>query len=190
MKSRRGSHRREAAQNPAGSPQPGEPVFLVVGKLRRTHGVRGEIQMELITDAPERLKPGQEFFYGEEYQPVKLASIRPHNQLVLVSFEGIETREDAARLTNKLLSVRRESLPDLPEGSYYHFQLVGLKVLTAEGEELGQLSEILNTGANDVYVVKPTEGKEILIPALEDTILSVNLEKGEMRVQPPEWLDG
>lgn len=189
MKHRRKPEDPAALPKPAGSPQPGEPVFLVVGKLRRPHGVQGEIQMELITDSPERLKPGLDFYAGEGHMPVTLVSIRPHNKLALVAFEGFDSPESAGLLTNMLLYIKRDTLPSLPDGEYYHFQLTGLKVVSAGGEPLGTLAEILTTGSNDVYVVKNSAGQEILLPAREEVILKVDLDKGEMTVQPPEWLD-
>jgi len=83
--------------------------------------------------------------------------------------------------------VRTDTLPNLPEGQYYHHQLIGLQIVTEQGSRLGKLVEILETGSNDVYVISGEEGQEILLPALEGVILAVDLEKKEMRVQPPEW---
>jgi 16S rRNA processing protein RimM len=184
-----------------GKPQPGKPeispgpstsggpVFLVVGKLRRPHGVQGEIQMEVVTDKPHHLTPGNTYFYGDEHTPLVLSSRRPHGALILVAFEGIDDRDQAARLTNQLLYITRASLPALPEGEYYHYQLEGLRAVLESGEVLGTLREVLETGSNDVFVVQDPAGREILLPVVEGVILNVDLEKQTITVMPPEWLD-
>jgi 16S rRNA processing protein RimM len=170
-----------------GSPLPGEPVFLAVGRLRHAHGVKGEITMDVLTDFPERLHKGKEVFAGERHQPVRINGMRWKDTLLLLSFEGYEDCDQVNELRNQILYVRSENLPPLPDGHYYFHQLRGLKVLDEAGKLLGILDEILETGANDVYVVRSTEGKEILLPAIEAVILNVYLEKGEMVVHPPEW---
>lgn len=166
----------------AGSPAKGEPVFLAVGKLRRPHGVRGEIMMEVLTDFPERLKRGMTLFAGPQYQPLRLRSLRWHGSLLLVTFEGYETPETVGEWRNQELYVTAADRPPLPDGEYYHHQILGLKVVSEEGETLGKITDILVTGANDVYVVRPEIGKEILIPAVDDFVLRVNLERGTLTV--------
>jgi 16S rRNA processing protein RimM len=160
---------------------------LAVGRLRRTHGVKGEIVMEVLTGFPERLRAGKTLYLGEQHEPLRLASVRGHNQEMILRFSGITTPEDAARLRNLQVFVQTEHLPELPEGEYYHHQLLGMKVVDDTGQELGTLSEILETGANDVYVIKTPEGKEILLPAIEDVILDVSVERSELRVKPQDW---
>jgi 16S rRNA processing protein RimM len=171
-----------------GSPPQGEPVFLAVGRFHRPHGIQGEIFMELMTDFPERLRRGKRLFVGEEHRPMRLASVRQHQNGLLVSFKEYDTPEGVAELRNKMAYVTDQGLPTLPEGEYYHHQLMGLSVLDEDGKFLGVLSEILETGANDVYLVKTSEDKELLIPALESVLLEVNLEQGTLRVRLPEYL--
>jgi 16S rRNA processing protein RimM len=166
----------------AGSPTTGEPVFLAVGKLRRPHGVHGEISMEVLTDFPERLHPGMTLYVGSKYQPLRLHSLRWHNFALLVAFDCIETPEQVGEWRNHLAYVTTADRPPLPEGEYYHHQLIGLKVVSEQGETLGRVTEILATGATDVYVVRPEMGREILIPAVDEFILAVDLERSELRV--------
>ncbi|MGE5222336.1 MAG: ribosome maturation factor RimM [Omnitrophica WOR_2 bacterium] len=168
--------------NAAGSPPSGEPAFLAVGKLRRPHGVHGEMLMEVLTDFPERLKKGATLYIGDEHQPLKLASLRWHNQGMLVTFRGVDTPENAGELRNLIAYVQSKDRPPLDEGEYYHHQLLGLKVYDEEGAILGEVTQILETGANDVLVVQPESGAEILLPALDSVILEVNLEEAKMRV--------
>ncbi len=167
----------------AGSPHKGEPVFLAVGNLRRPHGLHGEIFMEVLTDFPERLHLGQTLYAGPSHLPLRLRSLRWHGSALLVAFDGYETPEQAGKLRNHLAYVTAADLPPLPEGDYYHHQIIGLQVVSEQGENLGRVSEILSTGANDVYVVRPDIGKEILIPAVDEFVVAVDLESGRLRVR-------
>lgn len=173
--------------NGAGSPTSGEPVFLVVGKLRRSHGVQGEITMEVLTDFPERLRPRKIIYIGSEHRPLKIDSARWHDRLLLLHFAEYLDCDSVSELTNQFVYVRADELPKLPEGRYYHHQLVGLQVVTENGEILGRLQEILETGANDVYIVVNDAGSETLLPAIESVILGVDLDKKEMTVRPQIW---
>ena len=170
-----------------GSPPIGEPEYLVVGIVRRPHGVKGEMLMDVRTDFPERLKAGMTVFAGDQYQPVVLASRRPHAKGLLIRFRGVKTPEDAGLYRNTWVYVPTADRPPLPEGEYYHHQLLGLNVITDEGRELGTIADIVETGANDVYVVRDADGNEILLPAIPPVILDVNLADRQMRVH---LLDG
>ena len=165
-----------------GSPPPGEPVFLAVGKLGRPHGLHGEMLMVVLTDFPERLQPGVVLYIGPQHQPLRLKSQRWHDRMMLVAFDGYSVREEASQLRNQLVQVRADDRPPLPEGEYYHHQLLGLQVVDEADELLGQLVEILETGANDVYVVHTPAGAQVLLPAIDAVILGVDLARGEMRV--------
>ncbi len=173
--------------HPAGSQSTSEPVFLVAGRLHRTHGVKGEIEFEAVTDFPGRIRKGLTVYLGDEHRPLKIVDRRPKGQQLLLTFEGYENREEAAQLRNQWVYTHSAGLPDLPEGEYYHHQLIGMRVVGPDNQELGRLEEILETGANDVYVVLTLEGKELLIPAVEDVIVNVDLGQGVMVVKPPAW---
>jgi 16S rRNA processing protein RimM len=172
----------------AGSPGNGEPLFLAIGKLRRPHGVHGEILMDVVTDFPERIKAGITVFVGPQYQEQTIRSARSNAGTMLVAFEGFNDPEEAGGLRNQYLYVRADDRPPLPEGEYYHHQLIGLPVQTDEGQRLGILSEILPNAANDVYVVRPEQGPEILLPAIDSVILDIDLQQGEIRVHLLEGL--
>ncbi len=175
-------------QETIGSPKPGEPTFLVVGKLRRPHGVKGEIMMDILTDFPQRLRKGKQVFVGPQHTPQTITSVRTKNQTLLVSFAGFEDCDQVGVLRNMDVYVQSAGLPELPEGEYYFHQLIGLKVVDEAGNALGELTEILETGANNVYVVRNAEDREILLPAIDgEVILKVDLERGEMHVCPPVW---
>ena len=167
----------------AGSPDQGEPVFLAVGRLRRPHGVRGEIRMDLLTDFPERLKPGVQLYIGDDKNPLPLHSCRVHKGGLLVSFAGLADRDQIGELRNQLVFVQADDRPPLPEGDFYHHEMIGLRVIGETGADLGELVEILETGANDVLVVRPESGKDLLLPAIDEVIQAIDLPAGELRVK-------
>jgi 16S rRNA processing protein RimM len=164
-----------------GSPT-GESVFLIVGFLRRPHGVHGEIIMDVHTDFPERLRPGTKVFVGEDHKPMTIATARPHGTGMLLGLRGLTNPELAGQLRNTYVYVPAKDRPPLPEGKLYQHQILGLRVVTDAGQELGKLTDIIATGANDVYVVTTAEEKELLLPAIPDVILGYDLENGEMKV--------
>lgn len=160
----------------------GEPVYLAVGTLRRSHGIRGDMLVEVLTDFPERLKPGTQVYVGDKKQALKITRRRPHNEGMILGFEGISTAEQTAKYRAQTVYVPAEGRPPLPKGEYYHHQVIGMNVVDESGAALGVITEIIETGANDVYVVKNADEREILLPALKQVLLDVNLETKTMRV--------
>lgn len=181
------SYQDTSATARTGSPPLGEPEYLVVGFVRRPHGVKGELIMDIHTDFPDRLKTGMTVYVGENYQPTVIASRRPHAKGLLIRFRGVKTPEEAGLFRNTWVYVPTADRPKLPEGEYYHHQLIGLNVVTDEGQDLGILADIIETGANDVYVVRDADGKETLLPAIPPVILDIQLKNHQMRVH---LLDG
>ena len=161
---------------PAGSPQPGEPVFVAVGKLRRPHGVHGEIIMDVYTDFPERLRAGMLLYAGDAHQELSLTNRRWHQDSLLLTFEGYTTPESVGVLRNQELYIPTADLPSLPDGDYYHHQVIGLDVVNETGRLLGKVTEILETGANDVLVVRSEAGREILLPMIEAVVREISLQ--------------
>ena len=174
-------------KNAPGSPD-GEPVYLVVGFLRRAHGVKGEMIMDLHTDFPERLRSERTLFVGETHKPMTLTSGRSHAKGMLVKFKGIETPEDTAQFRNQWVYVKASEVPALPEGQIYQHELFGFQVVDENDRSLGELEEIIETGANDVYVVRNESGKEILLPAIPSVILEIDPARRFMRVHLLEGL--
>ena len=174
-------------KNTSGSPD-GEPVYLTVGFLRRPHGLQGEIVMDIHTDFPERMKRGRKLFVGEDHQPMTLTSVRPHQSGLLVKFKGIETPESAGAFRNTWVYVQSKDAPPLPDGQIYQHELFGFQVVDDNDNPLGELVEIIETGANDVYVVRNDAGKEILLPAIPSVILDLDAGRRFMRVHLLEGL--
>ena len=167
--------------------------MIIVGEITGAHGIKGQVKVECLTDFPEiRFAPGAELFLEKQQRLVKILASSLHKGLYLLTLEGIRDRDMAQSLLHTYLRVGREDLPPLPEGEYYHFQLIGLAVY--EGERyLGQLVDIMETGANDVYVIKNPEPQaglpaEILLPALQSCICRVDLPAERMEVKIPEGL--
>ena len=163
-----------------------EPRYLVVGRVLRPHGVRGELRIGIITDHPERLVQHAHFYLAhpdspEEAQRYSVEEIRRHKEIALLKLEGCDDRNAAEAFRDLLVQVPLEEAVPLEEGEYYHFQVVGVRVETESGEWLGQVVEVLETGANDVYVVRGPRG-EILVPAIADVVRILDLESKLMVV--------
>jgi 16S rRNA processing protein RimM len=174
-------------QQPSGSPA-GEPVYLVIGYLRRSHGVCGEIIMDIHTDFPARIKSGRKVLIGEKHQPLTLDTVREHADGLLVSFRGVDTPEDAGKFRNQWVYVKAADVPPLPDGKHYQYELIDLDVVDENGNPLGKLVEILETGANDVYVVRDESGREILLPAIPSVILNLDMDQRTLKVHLLEGL--
>ncbi len=170
-----------ATEDQSGSPK-GESIYLAIGFLRRPHGVSGEIIMDLHTDFPDRIKAGRKVYIGEKYEAATFGSVRVHGNGLLVSLRGYDTPETAGRFRNQWVYVKAKDVPPLPEGKHYKYEMIGLEVVDDNGNALGKLAEILETGANDVYIVRDEAGKEILLPNIPSVILNVDMEARVVKV--------
>lgn len=172
---------------------PSQPKFLLLGEILRPHGVRGELRMRILTDYPERIAQMETIQIGDDPNADNVTTyhvehMRPHLDYGLLKLEGVNTRDEADRFRQLYVMVALEDAVPLEEGEYYIYQLIGLNVQTADGLLVGTLTEVLETGANDVYIVaSPTYG-EVLIPALDETIVTVDIDSGIMVVNLPEGL--
>ena len=155
--------------------------LVVVGIILGSHGVHGELRVRVLSDVPHRFNQGETLYLGSQPFPI-LSSSRGRSDNLIIKLQGIDTPGDARELAGQELSCVADSAPHLPENEYFHYQLMGLRVLTEEGELLGRITEIIVTGSNDVYVVSGDKG-EILLPALSQVVRQVNLEAGTMEVR-------
>lgn len=158
--------------------------YLAIGRIIRAHGLRGEVSAVVLTDFPERFETTEWVYLGDEFEatPYRLESYRWHKQNVLLTLTGVTDRTQAEGLRGQYVQVPIEEAVPLPEGAYYHYQLVGLQVKDTAGEALGTIKDIMETGANDVYVVD-NDGQELLLPAIPDVIKSIDIANGVMIVQ-------
>lgn len=155
-----------------------------VGVVVRAHGVRGEVIVRRFGEEPSILDTGEvlEGAKGPLELSLEVVSARPHKGDWLVEFAGVRDRDEADALAGFELSVDASRLPALPEGTYYNYQLEGLRVVTVSGEDLGEVEEVLDTGANDVAVLRGPRG-EILVPLVGHVVREVNLKEGKMTVE-------
>lgn len=158
------------------------PAHLVIGRILGPHGLGGEVKVEILTDFPERYSLLETVLVGEQCAPVVLEGHRMHGARVLLKLAGCENREDADELRGQLIRVPIDEAMPLEENEYYLHEIVGLEVWAVEGEYLGCVEEVIETGGNDVYVVRDGD-QEILIPALSDVVLNVDLDEGRMEVR-------
>lgn len=159
--------------------------LINIGKIVGTYGYQGMVRIVPLTDFPERFKKLEKVMlqHNGTVREVIVEDACPHKEVYLLKLAGIDSREAAQEYRNALLQIEPGQLYPLPEGYYYHFQLLGLAVYDEEKGLLGELTEILETGANDVYVVRSPEYGEVLLPAIKEVILEVNLEEKKMRVR-------
>lgn len=159
---------------------------VIVARVIGPHGRDGALNVQLLSDLPGRFDPKRELLLDRH--PYFIAASRqtgPHTALIWL--DAISTRRQAVPFTGKFLSASPEDEVALEEGEYFHYQLIGMQVRTEEGEALGELQEILETGSNDVYIVRSEDG-EVLIPATAQVVLEVNVEGGSMTVRLPGGL--
>jgi len=166
---------------------PQSPRYLIIGRVLKPWGVRGEMKIEILTEFPERFASLRQVFLGDDAKPFSVERARLHGNAVLLALKGIDTPEAAAKLRDQLVQVALEDAVELPKGKLYLYQVIGLRVRTADGRALGEIVDVLDTGANDVYVVQDGS-REILIPAIEDVVKEVSLERGEVVIQLMEGL--
>ncbi len=163
--------------------------FITIGKILKTQGHRGAVRVLPLTDYPERFQKNSRVWFSAAgpRRELNIEDASPHQKYMIIKFKEIETANDAEELKGGLLEVTRDKLVSLPEGSYYIFDIVGLNVFDRAGKFMGVVSEVLRTGANDVYMVD-TEGKPLMIPALKHVVSEIDLAGRRMVVELPEGL--
>ncbi len=158
--------------------------FLRVGVITSTHGVRGEVKVFPTTDDMNRFKKLKTVILdlGREQKTLNIEQVKFFKNMVILKFKGIDNINDVEPWRQKDLLITRDQAVKLEPNENFIVDLIGLKVVTDEGEDFGIMKDVLQTGANDVYVVETPAKKEVLLPAIPSCILNVDLEKGEMLV--------
>lgn len=159
--------------------------YFVIGDIVNTQGIKGEVRVIPCTDDESRFELLDSIFVEQKgkMKEYNIENVRYHKQFVLLKLEGIDDMTAAEKLKGSVVKIPPEDALPLEEGEYYIRDLYDMEVFTDEGEKLGILSDILFTGANDVYVVKAEKGKDILIPAIKECILDVDVENKKMTVK-------
>lgn len=162
--------------------------FLQVGVISSTHGIRGEVKVFPTTDDPARFKRLKKVLLdaGRERLELEVQSVKFFKQFVIVKFRGIDNINDIEKYKGKSLLVPREEAVELDEDEYYIADLIGMEVFTEEGR-FGVLKDVMETGANEVYIIDSDKHGEVLVPAIHDCILNVDVEEKVMKIR---LLDG
>ena len=163
--------------------EPTDPP-LRVGRVIGAHGVRGEVRVEPLTDFPDRFRPGAQV--DVDGRSLTISAVSGAGPQLLVRFREVADREQAAGLQGAYLTVPLREARALPEGHFYHFQLVGLRVRDRQGRDLGRVEEVLEYPANDVLRVSGGPGGEVLVPMVRAVVQSVDLAGGVIEVDLPE----
>ncbi len=160
--------------------------YLEIGQIVNTHGLRGDLKVMPWCDDPEIF---DELAYvvidGVEFD---IEKSRMQKNMVLLKLEGIDHINDAEKYRNKVLTIPREELGELPEGTYYICDLLGCSVETVDGKNLGKVCDIIKTGSNDVYVVEDDSKKQVLIPVIDEVVKSVDIEGKQIIIEPLKGL--
>ena len=163
-----------------------EKLYLKAGTITTTHGIKGEVKVFPCVDDPGRFSIYKDvYLQGRKgLIPVEIENVKFFKKMVILKFKDIDDISDAALLREYDVMAKREDIAELKENQYFDVDLIGLRVLNKEGEELGILDSVLHSPANDVFVIKNGQGKEILIPSVKQFVLSVDIEKKEMICDP------
>ena len=176
-----------------GSDANSEPRYLLLGQILRPHGIRGEVRVRILTDYPQRIKQLDTIFLGDDPNTdaavaYHLDSFRMNQDYGLIKFKGIDDRDTADTLRQLYVMVTLENAIPLEEGEFYLYQLIGVTVQTEDGTPLGTIREVLETGANDVYILDSPQYGEILIPVTDETIIQTDISNSLVVVRLPEGL--
>ena len=164
--------------------------LLQVGIITSTHGVRGEVKVYPTTDDPRRFRRFKEVVLdtGKEKMNLEIEGVKFFKQFVILKFKGLDNINDIEKYRQKSLYVTRKNAVRLQRDEYFIADLIGLKVQDEDGKELGTVKDVIETGANDVYEVEMADGKSLLLPAIKQCILNVDVENGTMQVHVLEGL--
>jgi len=172
-------HRNRAIHVPDG--------HMAIGRIVGMHGLNGELRVELHTDFPERFAPGETVWLGEALTAKTIQTAREHKGMILLALDDVTSRDEAEALRDEWLFIPEDAAMELPEGEYWVHDIIGLAVVDEAGQPLGQVTDILQTGANDVYIITPAAGvnrdKELLIPAIAEVVQNVDLSSGTMTIR-------
>ncbi|GBF71969.1 ribosome maturation factor RimM [Paenibacillus sp. 598K] len=168
-------------------------AWLNVGKLVNTHGLRGEVKILSQTDFPDvRFAPGSELALhapeGDRVVPLTVQSAREHKGMFIVKWKGLDHINEVEQYKGWAVKVARDEQVELEPDEYYYYEIVGCRVVTEDGEELGEITEILSPGANDVWVVERPKGKPLLLPVIDEVLIGVDVQAKRVTVRLLEGL--
>ncbi|MGN0107934.1 MAG: ribosome maturation factor RimM [Hominilimicola sp.] len=165
--------------------------LLEVGKIVNTHGLRGEVKVISWTDYPEVFEDIESVYVKKksDYERLDIAGIKYQKNNLIIRFAQVKDINEAEKYKNQVLYAEREALGDLPEGVYYIADLIGLDVVKEDGEKVGVIADVFNTGSNDIYEVKREGQKNLLLPVIDDVVLNIDIENKKVTVRMMEGLE-
>jgi 16S rRNA processing protein RimM len=178
--------RQAGPTNPDPDTPPGD-VYFAIGRVVGAHGIRGEVKLEIYSDDPDHLRELRRVYFNDDPTPRRLANVRFHGRQALLTFPDITDRDAAEALRGTIVRISGTQARPLAEGEFFLYQLVGLTVVNEADEELGRLTDIIQAGEVDVYVVRDSNGQEQLFPALKEVVLDIDPGAGRMVVRPQVW---
>lgn len=156
--------------------------YLETGRITGTHGLRGEVRVQPWADSPEFLAEFDELYLDEGAKKIEITSARAQKQMIIMKIKGVDSIDDADKLRNKVLYMNRNDV-ELEDGAYFIQDLIGLEVLDVEtGERVGRLTDVSETGANDIYHIRTDDGREFLIPVIDDVVKEISPENGFVKI--------
>ncbi len=156
--------------------------YLVVGEVLKPWGFRGDVKIKILSDYPARLLKHKTLYLGTPPRAYPVERARLHSGYALLKFTGYDTDAAVAKLRGELVQIPEQEAAKLKKGQYFHHQIIGLNVVTDDAQTLGAIEQILETGANDVYLVRTPDGKEILLPAIKSVVKKIDLAAQTMTV--------
>lgn len=165
--------------------------LLEVGKIVNTHGLRGEVKVVPWTDYPEVFEDIETVYIKKktEYERLDIAGLKYQKNNLIVRFSQLKDINEAEKYKNQVLYAERDALGELPEGVYYIADLIGLEVVKEDGEKVGVINDVFNTGSSDIYDVKREGKKNMLIPVIDDVVIDTDIENGKVTVRMMEGLE-
>lgn len=165
--------------------------LLEVGKIVNTHGLRGEVKVVPWTDYPEVFEDIETVYIKKksDYERLDIAGLKYQKNNLIIRFAQLKDINEAEKYKNRVLYAERASLGELPEGVYYIADLIGLDVVKEDGEKVGVISDVFNTGSNDIYEVKREGQKNLLLPVIDDVVLNIDIENKKVTVRMMEGLE-
>lgn len=170
-----------------------QPHYLLLGKLMRPHGVRGEVRMSILTDYPERLRDLETVYLSRDEDddnptPYTIDTVRFHQGYALLKFVGTPDRNAAELLRDLFVMIDLANAVPLEDDEVYLYEIIGLQVQTEAGDLIGTIRDVMETGANDVYVLRASDGRDVLVPAHEETLVEIDIERGVVVMRLPDGL--
>jgi len=166
-------------------PKQQETEWVTIGQIVAFFGLRGELKVRLLTDIPNRFEQLEAVYVGPDQQRYSIEHVRPYKgEMIILKLLGIDDANDAEALRLQDLVLPASQLAELPEGSYYQHDILGLTVLTLSNQQLGQIADIIETGSNDVYLIKGPDGEQVMIPAIKEVVKQIDLIRRTMYIDP------